>query len=147
MLYRSDNPSNNVSESTATTAMPAESPRGACASVSRDRGGSTQSTHGQRGDQIESSATLALDAPHANPVEKLAVEVYPNPTSGVLNLEIRPADTQVEVSLCDATGKALLQIEQQSGVQVIDLGHFAEGLYWLKIKASQEVFTHKIYKH
>ncbi|MDZ7847843.1 MAG: hypothetical protein U5L96_14375 [Owenweeksia sp.] len=43
-LYRSDNASNNVTESSATTAMPAESGQGSCSQVANGN-----AVHGQRG--------------------------------------------------------------------------------------------------
>jgi hypothetical protein len=56
--------------------------------------------------------------------------VYPNPvTDG--NLNIRLEETAM-IFIYDNTGKLLLRKQGMAGTQVLNLGHFAKGIYLLK---------------
>ena len=56
-----------------------------------------------------------------------AIKVYPNPTTGILNID---AKVDVMVALRDVTGKTILSA---SNVKKIDMGDVASGIYLLYI--------------
>ena len=62
-----------------------------------------------------------------NPALGNSIKVYPNPTTGVLNIDAR---VRVKVALRDVTGKALIE---ESDVKTIDMGDVANGVYLLYI--------------
>ena len=65
--------------------------------------------------------------PESNGIVK---EVYPNPTSGELNIE---QTIPVTIRLSDAIGKMILQKEVPSGHQHIDISGLRNGVYHLEI--------------
>ncbi len=138
VLYRSGNVSNNVSTAIATTDMPPESPRGACGGA-KDLTGSGQTTGGQH-NQTE------LDISNPDGSTSLVVTAYPNPTTGILNLDILPADADATIELYDATGKLLLELLQRGDQNSIDLSPFANGLYWIKVQSGEAIKMQRVYK-
>jgi photosystem II stability/assembly factor-like uncharacterized protein len=78
------------------------------------------------------------------------VDVFPNPTDGVLNLSInsgRAAD--FVLSLNDATGRRMLRIETGETAQVrqlLDLQQFPAGIYTLIVSSQGGIYTQKIIK-
>jgi hypothetical protein len=147
VLYRSDNPANNVDQSVATSMSQPESPRGSCggartAGTTQDQQGNNQRT-GQE-DQTAPGASLGhMDQPVE---DQFQVTAYPNPTGGLLNLGIIPADGEALIELYDATGKLLLQKQQTGEQNQIDMSAYANGLYWLKVHHDKQLSVTRIYK-
>lgn len=75
------------------------------------------------------SNTIAIDYLLAN---GNVVEVYPNPSSGVLNIRLTSTANLKSIKVVDAFGKEVFQTENQ--VSAIDLSHLAAGVYWVKIQ-------------
>ncbi|MDZ7848243.1 MAG: T9SS type A sorting domain-containing protein [Owenweeksia sp.] len=144
VLYRSENASGNVSEAMATTAMPPESPRGSCASVTYNRDHNNQ---GQTQQQQSNRATGVALIENSPVPQQFNLRVYPNPTTGALQVEFEPAEARAELMLYDATGKLLQRFPAVQGVLHLDLSHYAEGLYWLKMCSDGEVITKRIMKN
>lgn len=69
-----------------------------------------------------------------------AVSLYPNPTSGVVNIKSAAGIEKVE--LYDLQGR-LLQVEQ-NGAESLDLSGRAKGIYLVKISTAKGVQTEKI---
>lgn len=62
------------------------------------------------------------------------VEIFPNPSSGWLNLRIEEsADVVFSVSLEDYTGKQVMHYHQLKGTAQLDLGSLPNGLYVLRL--------------
>ena len=76
------------------------------------------------------------------------LSVYPNPTTGYLILKSSKFKVQ-SISLFDITGKKLV-IKQQATMNnsiQIDITAIENGVYFLKIKAADSVFTTQIIKN
>ena len=71
-----------------------------------------------------------------------SVQVYPNPAQGTLY--IQSAETVEQVIIYDISGRALLQIANPN--QSIDISHFANGIYLIKVKTVIGETTKKIVK-
>jgi hypothetical protein len=71
------------------------------------------------------------------------LEVYPNPTSGVVALRGHtPSNNKINVH--NALGK-LVYMQEQLFTNTIDLGHLANGIYWLSVElANGQVSTKKV---
>ncbi len=67
-----------------------------------------------------------------------AIELYPNPTSGVFNLKYAEG---TDVYVFNATGKIVKQIENASNFEVIDISEFNAGSYFIKIVSTNGVLT------
>jgi hypothetical protein len=77
------------------------------------------------------------------------IRLYPNPTSGKLNLQFNTAaDARVELKLMTVTGQeALNYTYSHSGGQFmkeIDLSGRAKGVYFLEINAAGARSVHKV---
>jgi len=77
-------------------------------------------------------------------------EIFPNPTSDVLNLQMTDGIRNIEsVTISDLTGKQLLVQPINSRLnthQQIDVSNLAPGVYIVKIKNSNHVFQSKLVK-
>ena len=76
------------------------------------------------------------------------ISVYPNPTNGILNLEmmgVNPSEYQIKIT--NILGEIIyVSSENISGIynDVIDLSSFGKGTYVIQIKNKESVFTDKI---
>ena len=72
-----------------------------------------------------------------------SITVYPNPTSGIINVQCTMNNVQaetVEIRLCDAYGKLVNVVSANNdGITQIDLSRFAPGIYLLKAVADGNV--------
>jgi PKD repeat protein len=80
---------------------------------------------------------------------EMAVAVYPNPTDGLVNLELgNLPENQVAVSVINAKGQTVRSIDRQIGGQnrnyQLDLSNEAKGLYKVKVRAGDEVVTESV---
>ena len=76
------------------------------------------------------------------------ISVYPNPTNGILNLEmmgVNPSEYQIKIT--NILGEIIyVSTKNISGIynDVIDLSSFGKGTYVIQIKNKESVFTDKI---
>jgi hypothetical protein len=71
------------------------------------------------------------------------LEVYPNPTSGVVELR-RHTPSNNKIHVHNALGK-LVYMQEQLFTNTIDLSHLANGVYWLSVElANGQVSTKKV---
>lgn len=71
--------------------------------------------------------------------------VYPNPTSGVINIAL-PQATASEVMIFNISGKLIYNAEAQTEVEV-DLSAYPAGVYFLKVENGSKNFTEKLIKY
>lgn len=76
-------------------------------------------------------------------------DVYPNPTSGLLTLEVKSSDYEkVRIELHDLIGKTLSVFELNERTagskRAIDLSENAEGMYIIKIQTEKGIATKKV---
>lgn len=88
------------------------------------------------------------DVSGINELSSLITALFPNPTSGMLRLEISPSDQELSYQLVDLAGRILTSSNIQATQTTIDLSSFASGEYLLKISSKNEfIKTLKIVKH
>ena len=68
-------------------------------------------------------------------------KIYPNPTSGIINLY--GIDKELQVVVFDVLGKEILKI---NAIDNIDISGFENGIYFLKLIDGINITTHKIIK-
>lgn len=69
------------------------------------------------------------------------VQIYPNPTTGIINLQ--SDEKYTNVSVIDVYGReAIVSLKRN----VIDISSLPNGIYFLKVKTNSNVFTNKIIK-
>lgn len=81
--------------------------------------------------------------------ENTSINVFPNPASGMTNIELTLTETQaVSVELFNQLGQ-MVKVQDYgnlSGNQVLDLGlqNMESGMYLIQMKVGQERYTHKL---
>jgi hypothetical protein len=77
--------------------------------------------------------------------EAFDVNMYPNPTDGLLNMEL---STQVDLMLVVTLSGQVVQTQQQliSGIQTIDLSDLPDGVYLIQLVKDDQVVNRRIIK-
>jgi len=77
-----------------------------------------------------------------------AIVVYPNPTKGILNVEIKDYTDQMQADyrIVDMSGKTIFSKKAINGYQTFDLSRQAAGIYLLQIRINGESVIWKIVK-
>lgn len=73
------------------------------------------------------------------------IEVYPNPSRGVFNLDLVGMDG-VSLSVLNATGQCVYAQSSLSGLSQVDLGNFPSGLYIFQCKKGDRQYAMKVIK-
>ena len=81
-------------------------------------------------------------------IAEKAIVIYPNPTKGILSVEIKDYTDQLqaEFRLMDMSGKTISSKKAVSGYQTFDLSHQAAGVYLLHIRINGESVVWKVIK-
>lgn len=84
----------------------------------------------------------------SNSFEMNQIEVYPNPSTGVFNLNLNNIEAKT-VEVYDVTGKIIKKIENKSITQLtqIDLSNASNGIYFVKISTENDTVTKRIIKN
>jgi len=79
---------------------------------------------------------------------ELKFSAYPNPTSGltVIALENYNQEINYEISLSAINGKTVFSQELTNIKTDLDFGHLKSGIYFISVKAGQDVYTIKLLK-
>ena len=86
---------------------------------------------------------------YSNEKANIQYNIYPNPTNGVLKLQIdSPKEGEAQVSILDATGRLvntqpLVTIEVGMQTQDIDLTNLNNGIYFIRIANKEKVEVKK----
>jgi hypothetical protein len=76
---------------------------------------------------------------------KPALQVYPNPTDGAINVVLGANSAQVTLMLCDMSGRILAEIQRENTRKVaFRCNELAGGIYTLTVIADGQVSHHKI---
>ena len=75
---------------------------------------------------------VVIDLTSTNENQALDFKLYPNPTSGLITIEL---EGMQKVLVYNALGQALLNKEVNSDLLQLDLSGFEDGLYWIKVMA------------
>jgi rhodanese-related sulfurtransferase len=75
----------------------------------------------------------------------IRVNIYPNPTNSILNLETEQSDLY-SIEITSLKGKQIYKGEMEGTTHQIDLSSFQKGVYFITIKSKDFVTTRKIVK-
>ena len=73
-----------------------------------------------------------------------SVSIYPNPTSGNINVAVNNGNIINKVFVLDITGKVLMSESANSNSVSIDLSSFAKGMYLVKVVTAEDSFVKKV---
>ena len=83
------------------------------------------------------------DCSFKNELIKESIDIFPNPTSGQIN--VKSADEILEVSVLDLTGKIITTASSlKQGILQIDLSNMSNGHYHIKVKTENSVVIESI---
>jgi hypothetical protein len=111
---------------------------------------------GNRTDRVitmNSSSSLSPGAPQAmtaltDLIADRAIVIYPNPTKGILTVEIPDYQSTIPVGflLTNLSGQAIFSGKSETGSQTIDLSRQPAGIYLLRLSIGEESTVWKIIK-
>ena len=74
----------------------------------------------------------------------ISLEVYPNPTTEWINIELNGNENTIEIS--DVNGKLVLKEQSQTNIYKRNLSFLEPGIYFIKVKGEMEAKTIKLIK-
>lgn len=94
----------------------------------------------------EASHPLVNDAVGVNEAAAtVGVDIYPNPTSGMVNMVFNTSETKVNVDVFNVLGERMMTRSLgNNGVQTIDMTGLNNGLYYFNITAGDNSITRKV---
>lgn len=113
----------------------------------KNSAGTLNNSNGTRSVTAISCAKMAEENTTGNAPE---FSVYPNPTDGIINLELPSISSyKIQISIFDLNGKIIHQkaiIKTGNEPERIDLSSFASGIYFIRIQTEKEEYMKKIIK-
>ena len=101
--------------------------------------------HCTNGVTSDPSATITLTTVGINDYELNSVVVYPNPTTGMIQIQNSESRIQ-DVEVYDAYGKLLNAVTVNDNATSLDLSGYAAGTYFVKIVTENGVVTKRVVK-
>lgn len=75
-----------------------------------------------------------LETINIEDIVKHSINVYPNPATNIVNIEIPNIFSDVEISIIDASGKIVYKTYSGKNQNSIDVSDFSRGIYILEVK-------------
>ncbi len=90
-------------------------------------------------------ATLPTCFVGVNESEKIGFNLYPNPSSQLLTINISDLDlTNAELKMVDMLGKEIFKSKLNQNTTIISTSEFANGVYFIQVKADNKLETQKL---
>ena len=104
--------------------------------------------HGKINAYMGICAVVSQSSDVVSPIERDALMVYPNPTSGAFNVSFLNADSNVRISVIDVTGKLVYQ-EMLSSIdrgetRTFNIDMLGSGVYVVRINGERTNETHRL---
>ncbi len=81
-----------------------------------------------------------------NEISDNQISISPNPTTGIVNINLKASERPLSVEITNTTGKIIEQNNSNSTLQIFDLSNYSNGVYFIKIQTENGVYTEKIIK-
>jgi hypothetical protein len=80
------------------------------------------------------------------PETKTQYLVYPNPSDGIITLEITNGNSNIDnqISIYNLVGNVVWQKSTSDAITRIDMGGFSKGIYFVKIQSGEDIHTEKV---
>ena len=75
------------------------------------------------------------------------MKVYPNPTNGIITVNVADEWVDGELSVTNLQGQIVLQSKLNSVNELLDFSELHSGMYLLTIQKEDKIVTHKILKN
>ena len=92
--------------------------------------------------------TTTVTEPTTDWLNKMKISIYPNPTKGILIIDIAnmPEDVSGDITIHNMEGKSLLKLNQFNSTNKLDLSDYPTGVYILRISSLEKSCEWKIVK-
>ncbi len=91
-------------------------------------------------------AVLTTTQPLVNTVfDKNAINIYPNPSNKLINIDLKDNYTINRVVISDITGKIVFS--QNNNDKIINIENFSNGMYFIEINCEEKKLTYKFLKN
>ena len=89
-----------------------------------------------------------LDFVNISETNNIKVEIYPNPASDFVNIDLSGFQdiTDLHLQITDISGKLILEKNIISSITTIDIKQLAVGTYFIEISSGTDIFIKKIVK-
>lgn len=78
-----------------------------------------------------------------NEFERLIISIYPNPTQGIINIDLKGSFTDFEIVVYNVLGQTLKTIRNQ---KQIDLSNLSSGHYFISVRIDKQIMMVKFIK-
>jgi hypothetical protein len=113
--------------------------------------GRTQQGDAEPGDGNGGTSDPAANRSTGTIEEDLSLRIYPNPTTGILTVELLNISDPAEMLLIDASGKILVQqklaMDKDFIKEQLDLSAYPDGIYMLKISSGDKLETRRVIRN
>ena len=75
------------------------------------------------------------------------IAVFPNPTPGLLNIDLPAATADYHLSLYSTDGKLVIEKNQTTGLNTLDCSLLPAGVYLLQVIRGNQMATFKVTRH
>jgi uncharacterized repeat protein (TIGR01451 family) len=89
--------------------------------------------------------TIILNTDKQVDYEKNIIRIYPNPTTGILQIE-QKYNNDFNIKIYDNLGRLVLQKQSNSTNSNLDISNLADGIYFIAIQVNNELISRKILK-
>jgi hypothetical protein len=93
---------------------------------------------GTCGNVYSNSAELFVDG---------GVAIFPNPTSGILHINISRLEESYTVRLFDSSGRKIMEDNSTHNRLVLDMSNYRAGLYIVSVVFENETINYKVVKN
>lgn len=70
--------------------------------------------------------------------------VYPNPTNGVLNIQLPSSVQSADINITDALGRSVLNTNMKSAMKTLDISSLNKGMYFVNISDGTQSYTKRV---
>lgn len=88
--------------------------------------------------------TITMYLSSANEIDANLVDIYPNPTTGVLNIELPFENQEINIAIFDISGRKVKEQTVNSSTTTVDLTSSKAGVYMIRIQSEGTTIVKKV---
>ncbi|MFA0964448.1 S8 family serine peptidase [Roseivirga sp. BDSF3-8] len=74
------------------------------------------------------------------------ISLYPNPTEGVLNIDVARLADNAQIQITDLAGRTMYSAAAKATGNSVDVSNLRDGMYLIQVRTGADVITQKFYK-
>ncbi len=96
------------------------------------------------GNEASDVAVLTIDASSIQDLDRYGISIYPNPTSGRLNIDLINSAEDASYRIISISGKVIDEDKLAGTKNIINLDSVHKGLYFIELKLGNQIVVSKI---